>query len=132
MIAGFSLPAGCARRPDRRAHARQQFRHAEGLGQVIVGTGRRALPPCRIRTLRAESTITGTPDHVRRSRIRSTPSPSGRPRSTMTTSGLRVPASHQALLQRIAFMHAPAFRLQRGGGRIAGFLSLVLDQHGNG
>jgi hypothetical protein len=37
--------------------------------------------------------MTGTPDQPRKSRKNSTPSPSGKPRSRMIKSGLRVPAS---------------------------------------
>ena len=59
--------------------AGQQLADAKGLGQVIVGPGVQRLI-LSVSSTRAESTMTGVFDQVRKSRMKSTPSPSGSPR----------------------------------------------------
>jgi hypothetical protein len=94
---------------------------------------RRAPQSCRASSVRADRIRIGSSDHLRISWMNETPSRSGRPRSRMTTSGLRVPASMSPLATVSASMDVPAFRLERGAHEASDVL-FVFDhqQHGRG
>ena len=93
-LSGLFRPCGAA------APTRQQFAHREGLGQVIVGAGIEH-PDLVVPVERADSTSTGADDQARKSSTNyCAPSPSGRPRSSTTRSGLQRPASIRTILPR--------------------------------
>ena len=90
--------------PHRDPHPRHQFADAEGLGEVVVGAGVERGDLVGLTDAGREYDHSDLSDQCAQvTEVRSRPSPSGRPRSSTTRSGLRVPASIRPLFDGIRF-----------------------------
>ena len=109
---------GPAREPlgvaERHPDAGQELLQAEGLGEVVVGARVEGLRPCPRSWPRAERMMMGAWLHSRRRRVTSRPSTSGRPRSSITRSGLWAAARAGPRAPRRRLNHLVALGGERG------------------